>query len=102
MSQGAGGGGQTVVILRATFAVEKLAEWCNPAYNPLLGKISSYNSAFQMNSFAANDIDERRFRPTFRIQIQVYYLIGSILPQQGEEIDFLRIHLMGNEEEEHQ
>ena len=45
---------------------------------------------------------ERGFMPTFKVQGQVYHLIGSVLPQQGEDHKFLQIYFMGNEEDERQ
>ena len=35
--------------------------------------------------------------PTFKIQGQVYHLMGSLLPQSGEEHKFLQIYFIGNE-----
>ena len=46
----------------------------------LFDHLRAYNSAFQMTSFRANQVHEPGFRPTFRIQGQVYHEIHSLLP----------------------
>ena len=38
--------------------------------------------------------------PSFRIQGQVYHLIGSIVPTQGESHKFAQIYFIDNEESE--
>lgn len=40
------------------------------------------------------------FNPTFKIQGQVYHLIGSLLPVEEEEPKFLQIYFIGNEDSE--
>ena len=40
--------------------------------------------------------------PTFKIQGQVYHRIGSLLPVDGQEPQFLQIYFMGNSKEEAQ
>ena len=40
------------------------------------------------------------FNPSFRIQGQVYHLIGSIVPTQGESPKFAQIYFIDNEESE--
>ena len=40
------------------------------------------------------------FNPSFRIQGQVYHLIGSILPSEGESPKFVQIYFIGDEESE--
>jgi len=49
-----------------------------------LANIRKYNSVFQMTSFGCNEVSMAGFNPSFRIQGQVYHLIGSIVPTQGE------------------
>lgn len=50
-----------------------------------LSNTRSYNSAFQMTSFGASrEINEPGFMPTFKVQGQVYHLIGSLLPDEVE------------------
>ena len=40
------------------------------------------------------------FNPSFRIQGQVYHLIGSIIPTQGESPKFAQIYFIDNKESE--
>ena len=40
------------------------------------------------------------FNPSFRIQGQVYHLIGSIVPTQGESPKFVQIYFIGYEDSE--
>ena len=40
------------------------------------------------------------FNPSFRIQGQVYHLIGSIVPSQGESPKFAQIYFIGDEDSE--
>ena len=54
-----------------------------------------YNCAFQMTSFQANVITERGFMPTFKVQGQIYHILGSLQPLQKEP-QFLQLYFMGN------
>ena len=65
-----------------------------------LANIRKYNSAFQMNSFGCNEVSMAGFNPSFRIQGQVYHLIGSMVPTQGESPKFAQIYFIDNEESE--
>lgn len=66
-----------------------------------LDNIRHYNSAFQMTSFGATrEVVEPGFMPTFKVQGQVYHLIGSLLPQANQPAKFLQIYFMGNSEQE--
>ncbi|KAK4320910.1 hypothetical protein Pmani_008282 [Petrolisthes manimaculis] len=66
-----------------------------------LNKTRKYNSAFQMTSFGVDkEVVEPGFMPTFKVQGQVYHLIGSLLPQTAEEPKFLQIYFMGDKERE--
>ena len=65
-----------------------------------LANIRKYNSAFQMTSFGCNEVSMAGFNPSFRIQGQVYHLIGSIVPTQGESHKFAQIYFIDNEESE--
>jgi len=49
-----------------------------------LDNIRKYNSNFNMTSFGANRKKEPGYQTTFKIQGQVYYRIGSLLPCDGE------------------
>ena len=65
-----------------------------------LANIRKYNSAFQMTSFGCNKVSMAGFNPSFRIQDQVYHLIGSIVPTQGESQKFAQIYFIGDEDAE--
>ena len=63
--------------------------------------IRKYNSAFQMTSFGCyRRITEKNFFPTFKVQGQVYHYIGSLLPEEGCDHNYLQIYFMGNSDEE--
>ena len=53
-----------------------------------------------MTSFGCNEVSMAGFNPSFRIQGQVYHLIGSIVPTQGESHKFAQIYFINNEESE--
>ena len=53
-----------------------------------LANIRKYNSVFQMTSYGCNEVSMTGFNRSFRIQGQVYHLIGSILPSEGESPKF--------------
>ena len=53
-----------------------------------------------MTSFGCNEVSMAGFNPSFRIQGQVYHLIGSIVPTQGESPKFAQIYFIDNEESE--
>ncbi|XP_076290998.1 uncharacterized protein LOC143214169 [Lasioglossum baleicum] len=60
-------------------------------------KVHSYNSAFQMTSFGANVISEGNFMPTFKVQGQVYHLIGFLLPSENEiQPKFLQLYFIAD------
>ena len=65
-----------------------------------LGNLRKYNSVFQMTSFGCNEVSMAGFNPSFRIQGQVYHLIGSIVPTQGESHKFTQIYFIGDEDSE--
>ena len=54
-----------------------------------------YNSAFNMTSFMANEIRQSGWMPTFKVQGQVYHLIGSLEPQPNEPAKFLQLYFVG-------
>jgi hypothetical protein len=53
-----------------------------------------YDTLFQITSFGANEITEGNFMPSFKIQGQVHHLIGSLLPEIGNNAKFLQIYFM--------
>ena len=59
-----------------------------------LANIRKYNSAFRMTSFGCNEQSMAGFNPSFRIQGQVYHLIGSIIPTEGESPKFAQIYFI--------
>ncbi|XP_060866431.1 uncharacterized protein LOC132942139 [Metopolophium dirhodum] len=61
-----------------------------------LTNIRRYNSLFQMTSFGAKEIREQNCMPTFKIEDQVYHLIGSLLPQSGQNPQFLQIYFISD------
>ena len=65
-----------------------------------LTNIRKYNSVFQMTSFGCNEVSMAGFNPSFRIQGQVYHLIGSIVPTQGESPKFAQIYFIDDLESE--
>ena len=65
-----------------------------------LANIRKYNSVFQMTSFRCNEVSITGFNPLFRIQGQVYHLIGSIVVSQGESPKFAQIYFIGDEDSE--
>ena len=65
-----------------------------------LTNIRKYNSAFQMTSFGCSEITMAGFNPSFRIQGQVYHLIGSIVPAEGESPKFAQIYFIDNQDSE--
>ena len=65
-----------------------------------LSNIRKYNCAFQMTSFGCNEVSMAGFNPSFRIQGQVYHLIGSMVPTAGESPKFAQIYFIDNRESE--
>lgn len=61
-----------------------------------LKNILNYNSAFKMTSFGAKIIHEEGFMPTYKVQMQVYHCIGSLLPLPNEEPQFLQLYFVSD------
>ena len=53
-----------------------------------------------MTSFGCNEVSMAGFNPSFRIQGQVYHLIGSIVPTAGESPKFAQIYFIDNRQSE--
>lgn len=49
-----------------------------------------------MTSFGAKEIQEGNVMPTFKIEGQIYHLIGSLLPKTGQRSKFLQIYLISD------
>ena len=65
-----------------------------------LANMHKYNCAFQMTSFGCNEVSMSGFNLSFRIQGQVYHLIGSIIPSEGESLKFAQIYIIDDHESE--
>ena len=65
-----------------------------------LANIRKYNCAFQMTSFGCTEITMAGFNPSFRVQGQVYHLIGSIVPAEGESPKFSQMYFIDNQDSE--
>ena len=63
-----------------------------------LNNIRKYNACFQMTSFGVKNICNYNYPSTFRIQGQIYHQIGSILPIDEVNPNFLQIYFIGNHE----
>ncbi|XP_037915252.1 uncharacterized protein LOC119654162 [Hermetia illucens] len=61
-----------------------------------LANIQKCNSCFQIMSFGATHIIQDNFMPTFKIQGQIYHLLGTLLPVPDAHYQFLQIYFMGN------
>lgn len=72
----------------------------HPNHVHFLDNIRKYNACFQMTSFGGKQIKEGGFSPTFKVQGQVYHLIGSILPEPGQDAQFLQIYFVGEDDRE--
>ncbi|UYV60223.1 hypothetical protein LAZ67_1000470 [Cordylochernes scorpioides] len=70
----------------------------HPLSKSFLLHIRRYNSIFQMTSFGARQVVEQGYMPTFKVQGQVYHVIGSLLPEPDSEHKFLLIYFIDNYE----
>jgi hypothetical protein len=60
-----------------------------------LQHIRKYNTAFQITSFWCKKREiEGNYMPTFKVQDQVYHLIGSLFPKASEQAQFLQVYFM--------
>ena len=80
--------------------LQHLYEGTGSDRNHFLSNIRKYNCAFQMTSFGCNEVCMVGFNPSFRIQGQVYHLIGSMFPTAGESPKFAQIYFIDNRESE--
>ncbi|CAE1318451.1 unnamed protein product [Acanthosepion pharaonis] len=65
-----------------------------------LEAIRKYNCCFQMTSFGAKAISEWGWMPPFKVQGQVYHLMGSLFVDQGEPPQFLQIYYLADYNEQ--
>ena len=71
--------------------LQHLYEGTGSDSNHFLSNIRKYNCAFQMTSFGCNEVCMAGFNPSFRIQGQVYHLIGNMFTTAGESPKFSQI-----------
>ena len=71
--------------------LENLINGENPKSVHFLSHIREYNNSFAMTSFAHREAKVPGWNPSFRIEGNVYHLIGSLLPQTENEAKFLQI-----------
>lgn len=74
----------------------------HPDHVHFMQYIRKYYGCFQMISFGAHRVVESGFMPTFKVQGQVYHLIGSLLPPEETQPKFLQIYFVGEDETETQ
>ncbi|CAE1253268.1 unnamed protein product [Acanthosepion pharaonis] len=77
-------------------SLKALLEGSSPDSKHFLAKIRQYNSAFQMTSFGGNAFREVGWNPTFKVQGQVYYRIGPLLPETATDSAFLQIYFIAD------
>ena len=80
--------------------LQHLYEGTDSSGKHFLANMRKYNCAFQMTSFGCNEVSMSGFNPSFRIQDQVYHLIGSIVPTEGESPKFAQIYFIDDQESE--
>lgn len=59
-----------------------------------LSNLRKYNCVFQMTSFGCQEINITGWNPNFRIQGQIYHLIGSLMPNDNQAAAFLQIYFL--------
>lgn len=72
----------------------------HPDHVQFMGNIRTYNACFQMTSFGCKQVTADGFLSTFKGKGQVYHLIGSILPESGQDAQYLQIYFVGEDERE--
>ena len=73
---------------------------CHPEHNHFMDRIRKYNGCFQMTSFGAKQVVVDGFMPTFKVQGQVYHLVGGLLPAPYQDPQFLQLYFVGEDERE--
>ncbi len=86
---------QLTILPEPPQPLKNLLNDTSPDSKHFLQNIQRYNSSFQMTSFGSNIITEGGFMPTFKVQGQVYHRIGSLLPLQNEDSQYLQIYFVG-------
>ncbi|KAE9523332.1 hypothetical protein AGLY_016280 [Aphis glycines] len=72
----------------------------NPHHNHFTDLTRKYNGYFQMTSFGVNKIVTEGFMPTFKVQGQVYHLVGSLMHKPDQNAQFLQIYFVSEDERE--
>lgn len=72
----------------------------HPEHVHFMDRVRKYNGCFNMTSFGAKQVLRDGFMPTFKVQGQVYHLVGSLLPAPQQEAQFLQIYFVGEDEKE--
>ncbi|GBP66856.1 ATP-dependent DNA helicase pif1 [Eumeta japonica] len=84
------------IIPEPTSVLKELISGSHPSSKHFLNHSRQYNTLFQMTSFGAKEIREGNFMPTFKVQGQVYHLIGDLLPAVGAQPEFLQIYFVSH------
>ncbi|KAL4153686.1 hypothetical protein QTP88_001519 [Uroleucon formosanum] len=72
----------------------------HPPHNHFMDLIRKYNVCFQITSFGAKQIAMEGFMPTFKVQGQMYHLVGSLMHKPDQKAEFLQIYFVGEDERE--
>lgn len=72
----------------------------HPEHVHFMNRVRKYNGCFNMTSFGAKQVLRDGLIPTFKVQGQVYHLVGSLLPAPQQEAQFLQIYFVGEDERE--
>jgi hypothetical protein len=79
--------------------IKSLIDYFHPLSKYFFDNSRRYNTLFQITSFGANEMAEGNFIPTFKIQVQVHHLIGSLLPKIGINAKCLQIYFMSESDQ---
>lgn len=63
-----------------------------------LGNLREYNNTLSMTSLACNEVHS--IFTTFKIYGQSYHYIGSVLPSSSENLQYVQLYFLNNEDEE--
>ena len=83
-------------VPKLTPVSKELTSGSNPSSKHFLNNSRQYISLFQMTLFAAKEIQEGKFMPTFKVQGQVYHLIGNLIPAEGAQTELLQIYFVSH------
>lgn len=65
-----------------------------PDSEHFLNNIRKYNCTFQMTSFGCKKVNVQGWNPNFRVQGQICHLVGSLLPAESENAQFLQVYFL--------